>query len=264
MLVAVGSVKGSPGATTLALTMAAVWPPEVDRVVMVEADCAGGDVGGRCWLPDDPGLASLATAARAGTVALEDHAVVLPCGAAVVVAPAERQPSTVAVGLLAQAGTERWAKGRPAILDLGRLDPGTPAAELAASAEVLMVCTRGDEASLSRLVTAGLSADAACVVLVGGSEYSPREIQDAVGVPVAGDLPWDPKGARVVWGRGRPGTGWSRRGMPAVARHLAGQLSRHLAAHPHAVSDAGQGTVPSARGHGVQAWVRTGDRKDQP
>jgi hypothetical protein len=268
VLFAVGSVKGSPGATTLAVTLASVWPTATGgSVIVVEADCAGGDVGGRCWMPDTPGVASLATAARAGVVPVEAHAAPMPCGAWVVVAPAERQPATVAVGLLVQAGLARWAHTRPVIADVGRLDDGAPGSELAAAADVLIVCTRGDEASLARLATAGLSADTARVVLIGGCDYSLREVQDALGVPVTAEIPWDPRSAQVVWGQAKPPPNWIRRGLPATTVALAAQLAhttpllRALAsptkeAKPVIRPSSGpSGRSGSSRPSGVDVWL---------
>lgn len=223
VLVAVGSVKGSPGATTLAVTLAAVWPD--GPAVVIEADCAGGDLGGRCWLPDTPGRASLATGVRSGTVSLTEHLARLPCEVQVVVAPAGRHPATVAVGLLAEAGPAGWAKERATIVDVGRLDPGTPAAGLVEVSEVLLVCTRGDEASLMRLADAGLPSQLARVIVVGGSDYRLDEIAAAVGLPVAAMLPWDARAAQVVWGQAKPSRAWTKRGLPAVVRSLACDLA---------------------------------------
>ncbi len=49
VLVAVASVKGSPGVTTLCVALAACWPDPAGAIV-VEADPAGGDVAMRFGL----------------------------------------------------------------------------------------------------------------------------------------------------------------------------------------------------------------------
>jgi hypothetical protein len=62
-VVAVCSTKGSPGVTTLACALAASWP-STRRVVLVEADPAGGDLAVRFGLHRRPGLTTLAIALR--------------------------------------------------------------------------------------------------------------------------------------------------------------------------------------------------------
>src|SRR5262249_61331290 len=68
MLIAVASVKGAPGVTTLALGLAALWPEL--GAVLVECDPDGGDLAARFGHHPDPGLASLAAAARTGSRAV--------------------------------------------------------------------------------------------------------------------------------------------------------------------------------------------------
>ncbi|MPZ28588.1 MAG: hypothetical protein GEV12_19855 [Micromonosporaceae bacterium] len=208
--------------TTCAVALAAVWP---EPAVLVEVDCAGGDLGGWFWVPDSPGVASLATACRTGRVDLAAHVTSLPCGVDAVVAAAGGHPATVAVGLLGEADPALWAKERPVIADVGRLDPGAPSWAIVASADVLLVCSRGDEASLLRLADADLPAATARVVLVGGSRYRHGEITARTGLPVAAAVPWDVHAAQVICGRRPARRGWTRRGLPAAARALAGDLA---------------------------------------
>ena len=69
-LVAFASAKGSPGASTAALAVAALWPRDV---LLADCDPAGGDVALRMPDPDgapldpDRGLVSLAAAGHAVT-----------------------------------------------------------------------------------------------------------------------------------------------------------------------------------------------------
>jgi MinD-like ATPase involved in chromosome partitioning or flagellar assembly len=62
MLLAVCSLKGSPGVTTLATALGARWPAG-ETPILVEADPAGGDLMARFRLNDAPGLVTLAVAA---------------------------------------------------------------------------------------------------------------------------------------------------------------------------------------------------------
>lgn len=208
---------------------AAVRPPgrPVARPapVVVEADCAGGDLGGWYWVPDSPGVASLAAACRTGRVDLDEHVTRLPFGVDAVVGPAAGGPAGVAVGVLAEAGRALWSAGRPAVVvDVGRLEAAAASAPLVAEADVVLVVSRGDEASLMRLADAGLPGTAR-VVLAGGSRYPAGEIGRLTGLCVAGAVPWDGGAAQVVCGRRPARAGWTRRGLPAAARAVAASLA---------------------------------------
>jgi hypothetical protein len=223
-VIAVGSVKGSPGATTLAAALAVVWPGD-PAAVLVEADCAGGDLGGWHWIPDTSGVASLAGACRTGAVTLAEHVRRLPQGVDVLLGAAARSPATVAVGLLAEADHGLWAKERPTILDVGRLEPDAPSSMLLTQAEVLLLVARGDEASLLRVADAKVPTGEVRLMLVGGCRYHHDEITQLTGLPVAASVPWDPYSARVIAGQAAARKGWTRRGLPAAARALAVELS---------------------------------------
>ena len=84
---AFGSVR-SCGVTTLALSLAATWPPE-RRVLLVEADPAGGTLAAASGWPAEPSLVSLAAAARRGgdPALVWEHCHQLPGGAAVLAGP---------------------------------------------------------------------------------------------------------------------------------------------------------------------------------
>ena len=61
-LLVVASVAGSPGATRLALGLAASWPDPDRRRVVVEADPDGGRLGAELGTGVEPGLMALALA----------------------------------------------------------------------------------------------------------------------------------------------------------------------------------------------------------
>jgi hypothetical protein len=225
-VIVLGSVKGSPGVTTFAAALAVVWPGP--RPVLVEADCAGGDLGGWHLVPDDRGTASLAAGCRTGTVRLAEHTRLLRFGAEVVVAAAARRPATVAVGVLAGADPAVWAGQRPAVVDVGRLEPEAPSGRLVARAGVLLLVCYGDEASLLRVADLDPPAADVRLVLVGGCSYPAREVTELTGRPVAVQVPWDPYAARVIAGRAPLRRGWTRRGLPAAARAVATALSRRV------------------------------------
>ncbi|MEL6986164.1 MAG: carbon monoxide dehydrogenase maturation protein, partial [Actinomycetota bacterium] len=66
-LICLASQKGSPGASAAALALAAAFKPgEGRRKLLLEADLSGGALAIRYRLPTEPGLVTLAAAARAG------------------------------------------------------------------------------------------------------------------------------------------------------------------------------------------------------
>jgi hypothetical protein len=219
--IAVGSVKGSPGATTFALALGVVWP---SPVVLVEADPAGGDLGGRFGAPDTPGLASLVVQARHedGPGLWQAHAHRLDVGADVVVAPASGWQAHAAVTRLAEQPMPR--SDVDVILDVGRLYEASPAWVLAAAADAILVVSGTDVASLDH--TAALTSqhaerDRMSVVLVGDTRFTLAELVEVFGVPVAVIVPADRRTAAVLTGTGRVGRTWTRFGVPAAARSVA-------------------------------------------
>src|SRR3954471_21120369 len=132
MLIALASVKGSPGVTSTCLALAAVWPRPV---VLLEADPAGGDLAYRCSaahggpVSANRGLLPLAAAVRGGTSSPDvvfNESQLLACG----------------VNLIQGGTSSAQARGLPArwqtfgqacataevdvIADLGRLDRASP------------------------------------------------------------------------------------------------------------------------------------------
>lgn len=119
MLVVVGSVKGAPGVTTACMALAVAWPAGWQPVV-VEADPSGGDLAAGFSLAGEPGLVSLAAAARHahhGAV-LREHTQALPGGLPVVAAPVDAEQATRACDLLTgipdlQLLSQAWPAGSP-------------------------------------------------------------------------------------------------------------------------------------------------------
>ncbi|NUR30047.1 MAG: hypothetical protein HOV83_30060 [Catenulispora sp.] len=221
MLVAVTSLK-SGGATTIAAALAAVWP---EPALLVEADPAGGDLGGWHRLPDTPGLASLANACRTGQVDVAEHATRLPFGVDAVLAAAGRPQASAAIGLLADTEPARWAKERPTILDVGRLEPGSPALPLVELADAVLVVAGGDLLSLLRVSLAEIPVPRAHLVTVGPLAHPREDLAGLLPVPVLAELPWDRHAAEVIAGTRRPRSAWTRVGLPATARTLALSLA---------------------------------------
>jgi len=233
MLVAIGSVKGSPGVTSLAVALAARWP--TPGAVVVEADPAGGDLAFRFGHHREPGLSELAADTRAGGVGRDLAAYTQPLtvGVDAVLAPAEPE-AVPAVRLLAARGVgllRAAAINRLVAVDVGRLAWQSPALPLAAAADVLLLVTRAwpdavDAVQVRRDALLALPGMRASVrlVLAGDVPCPAREVERVVGLPVAGRVPDDRRGAAVLSGRARPGLGWTRLEFLRAARAVATAL----------------------------------------
>ena len=267
MLIAVGSVKGSPGATTVAVGLAASWPS--GGAVLVEVDAEGGDLAARFGHCPQRGLTSLAASARAGarTQPLGWHTQRLGLGVDVVLAPPGNAAAAVhtvacsARALLADAGTA-------VVCDVGRLTLGSPAAPIAAVADHLLLVTRPAREDLCHVdarigwLRDEVAAGRLTVVLAGRGDYGPADVALAWGVRVAGQLPHDRWGAGVLAGR-LYSRGWRRLRLPRAIAGIPTALA-HISFAPTAATPAarqGAATVtpsvsPSPAGDRVGA-VRT-------
>jgi MinD-like ATPase involved in chromosome partitioning or flagellar assembly len=211
-MLAVGSVRGAPGATTLAVALGSVWPRATPLVV--EADADGGVLAARFGLASDPGLTSLAGRARRGLDANDVHEAVqhLPGGLPVVLA----DPGADVTAAALQAGGRTLAEalaatdGSDVIVDAGRLHPSSPSLALVDRCVLLLVVSRPgvDElAALSRRLPALAERTATLVVLVGDRPYGAKDVAETLGVEVAGVVAHDEHGAAMLGG----GTGKGRR-----------------------------------------------------
>ncbi|MFL6114272.1 MAG: chromosome partitioning protein [Catenulispora sp.] len=241
MLVTVGSIK-SGGATTTALALGATWPGEA-HVVVVEADPSGGDVAALFGLEREPGLVSLSAAARArhDVDVLSAHAQALPGGLRVVAAPPGAEQATGAVGVLARDTAPLWAAAARAedlvvIVDVGRLDPGSPAHALVAAADAALLVASPSlneahalGARLGGLIGAAQASDTRLHLVLHGEGYPVEQVSASLAFAVTAQLPHDAKAAAILSGAGR---GELRRTALAGAAHRLGRalLDEHAAA----------------------------------
>lgn len=226
-LLAIGSVKGSPGATTLSVAVTACWPSE-RPAVLVEADPAGGDLGARFGLAAEPGLVTLASATRRAPAAdsLLAHAQELPGGLPVVVGPASAKQARAALTMLVPAVTSTWsALNTDVIVDCGRLDPSSPVLDVLAHANLALVVARPELADLhhlaARIADLRSRGRSLAVLLAGKGPYGPDEVREAVDADVIRAIPWDPTGAAFVSGRAGSQRGLTRAPLMRAARNLA-------------------------------------------
>lgn len=205
MLIAVCSLKSSPGVTTLATGIAACWP-QPGEALLVEADPAGGDLGARFGLSDSPNLVSLAAATRRNHEprAMVEHSQVLSGDIRAVTAPVGPEQAGAAIAALAEP--LRRAADRPGnavIVDCGRIGAASPVLDILRCADAMLLVTRAHDDELAhvvqRLPAASNWSPRPCLVVVGKGRTT-WEVSTSVGVPVLVRIPHDPKGAAVLGG----------------------------------------------------------------
>jgi hypothetical protein len=251
-LVAVAADKGSPGATTTAVALGAVWP---GRALVAECDPAGGDLAYRLpaqgGTPLDPnqGLLSLAATARHGLepARVWEHVQVLNGGLEVLVGVSTAEQSSGLAGLWGALG-QALARVPEAdvVADCGRLGPGAPTLPLLRHAAVLLLVARATVDSVAhardrlaalagRLGDGGVPGPALGLVLVAPPRES-RAAGEQVGealraarlpAEVLGTIADDPKAARLLSGRWHGRLGGSL--LVRSARQLAAQLHARVA-----------------------------------
>jgi len=215
VLIAVGSVKGSPGVSTFCLALAARWPG-TGRRVLVECDPAGGDLAARYGVPLSPGLLSLAApprgaaaAAGAGLESVWWHTQVLPGGLSVLVAPPGGEQTRAALATLTGRGAHPLVQaaadpGSVVIVDAGRLDAGSAALGLVRAADQLLLLSRATGSDLAHLA-ARLEevqdwSERLGLLLVGDG-YPDSEVTRELSLSVMARIPSDPVEAAALTGR---------------------------------------------------------------
>ncbi|MHA6631114.1 chromosome partitioning protein [Pseudonocardia sichuanensis] len=277
MMVAVLSLKGSPGVTTFCVALAARWPGTARRVLL-EADPAGGDLAVRFSLDASPGLLSLAADARgAGPEVIGRHVQLLPGGIPVVAAPPDAELARGALAALVAStdpdadrrqgggagGVVRGVADLPdtvVIVDCGRVDPGSPAMPLVRAADVMLVLTRagaGDLAHLVRRLEQIGHWSPHPVLLLVGKGHSGAAVTRELGVTPLGRVPEDVRGAAVLSGQ-RAVVRWVRAGP---SRSLLGQFAQEIAAR---LADPHPQPPPAAQGRLRRAWRRAGPSPTGP
>jgi hypothetical protein len=199
-LVVVGSVAGSPGATSLAIGLAAAWPDPGRRRVVVEADPDGGRLGAELGVGVEPGLMALALAARTTAALTADDLVgggaAAVAGWSVIPAPAsaEQTHSALVHAADALAGVMAADPGGPVwVVDAGRLSARSPSLPFATAADLVVVVTAGSFPAL-QLLPHRIDAlrNAGCtvsVVVVQPTSWPTEEIAQFVTADVVAVLP---------------------------------------------------------------------------
>lgn len=212
-LVALTSIKHSPGVTTAALALATAWSAD-HEVAVVEADPTGGDLAARLGLAFEPGLVSLAAAARHGAVSghlASAHLQALPCGGSALVGPGSAEQAVAALRELRGGALAELAGGAGLVIaDCGRWSPGSPTQAILATADLVLLVTRPTVEGVVHLRSRAPAirreaGDRVAILLVGDRPYPAADVDEAVGLRVAGILAGDPRGATSLYHATRPG-----------------------------------------------------------
>lgn len=215
-VVAVASVKHSPGATTLAAALVTAWTggggdPANGPAVLVEADPAGGDLAARVGLAREPGLASLAASARhpGSAVDVAAHAQPLPFGGWLVPAPTSPDTADGAVrGVAARLAHALRGVGL-GVVDCGRWAPDSAAGPVFGSSDLVLVVVRPDVAGVDHLCARLDALRRACgdrlaVAVIGDRPYDASTVAVVSGWPTVLAVADDPAGAAGLCGAYRP------------------------------------------------------------
>ncbi|MEU5885025.1 hypothetical protein [Spirillospora sp. NPDC047279] len=234
-VLALASIKASPGVTATAITLTGVWSLITPMTVtLLECDPAGGDAAARLDLPPEPGLVSLAASVRHGANAADlwQHAHRLPGRRGhVVPGPVGPDQARAAVRSVADSGlVAELARSGTAMLvaDCGRLDPDSVARPVLAQANRVLLVVRPRTAELAhlalRLQALRAQLPTTELLLVGAAEYSIKEIITTLRTPVAAHLPYDRRGAELILRQGLSQRRSTRLPLVRACRTLAERL----------------------------------------
>ncbi len=252
---AFGSARHSPGVTTSVLALAAAWPAE-RRVLVVEADPAGGDLVCYFRLLVEPSLLSLAAAGRSEVTSTNvwEHAQQLPGNSEVfaVVAPVDPRQVGAALVTLAGAGFARVLDNLDAdvLVDVGRLDPESLALDLFAAAAVRVLVGRptlnqADHLQLRSALLASQDVSPLHLLVVGEGSWSAEELARGIGgAELLGAFPDDAHGASAITAQGRGVRGLRRSALWRSARRVAADLATTAATPGPAQLDDDRSLLP--------------------
>lgn len=249
-LVALAADKGSPGVTTAAVALAAVWPRPA---LVAECDPSGGDLSmrlhgpGGAALQPGRGLLSYAAAVRRGAAPLRDHLQEAEGGLSVLLGLQTAEQGAGLAGLWPGIATG-LAQERSAdvVADCGRLGPTSPTVDVLRRADLVLLLTRPAVDAVvhlrDRLAVllpqlsadrSGRTPDVGVLVVApvrhasAAGEVAGVLEQSSVPVPVLGCLAHDPEGAAGL--AGAPVRRLDRTWLVRSAREVALLLDQRLA-----------------------------------
>ncbi len=220
-LLAVASLHGSPGVSTLAAALGNEMNRSGRAALLVEADPDGGVLAARYDLPLTPSLTELAAAARRTVEVgeLAKYAQRLGDRLPVVVAHPSADQTASALRASAESLAQTFvAADFSVITDVGRWRPDSPARPFLDAAPTVIVVARPILEDVVRLVSLASSSELrerVQVVLVGERPYEASQVTEATALRVLTTLPL----VRQLGQAGKGGSGGRqrRRWMQQVA-----------------------------------------------
>jgi hypothetical protein len=235
-VITLGSFR-SAAVTTSALALCRTWPEE-RSVLLVEVDPSGGTLAATMGFRPEPGLQSLAADARRGlgVGALDQHAQLLSAQTSVLLGPPAAEQVRAALAMVGELPALVRGEEHDVVCDCGRLDPASPVLSLFGSADLALLVVRGELADLDVLVASmerrsldrSHLGDRLGLLLLASGPYGAAEVEEAVGVPVVGTLPFDPGGVQAIVSES-PRPFALRSALPRAARTLAAAIVERLA-----------------------------------
>jgi MinD-like ATPase involved in chromosome partitioning or flagellar assembly len=235
-VIALTSAKGSPGVTTTALALAAVWPR---RPLVAECDPIGGDLAYRFRQAPTPGLITLGPAARRGLSPADvwTHTQIIS-GSLPVLLGVLQPEQALALGPLWDELPAAFAKvGTDVLIDCGRLYQTSPALPLVSTADLVIVMALPDAPGVTHvkglLEMLARTGTIASIVLAGERPYRASEVRAAlaergVTADLLGVMAQDRAAARRLAGDPGSDRALARSALIRSARQLAEAIGARL------------------------------------
>lgn len=259
-VIAIVGLPGAPGATSTALALLRTWPLGGGwRLLLAECDPDGGAIlpgalGGR--IPADRGLRNLAVSSRtqelvasfwtqlmalAGESDGDRSRLLLPG----LTDPGQASSLVPVWSQLADLFVAIEEHQHDVLIDLGRSGAFGPSGVLAMRADAVVVVVRGTlrsvQAAKSRIAAlrsvldgdsslgSGSGSGALMVLLITEGPYGPREVEEALEVPVIATLPHRPKEAAVLSDGAREDRRFAGSELMRAARTAVDPIQQHVA-----------------------------------
>jgi hypothetical protein len=218
------------GVTTAALALATAAVLEGQRALLLEADPDGGELAALLGRSLDPGLLSLAACPRQdlSAGAVDRHVQRLGSGVGALFVPLSPIQATAALLELSRYGPSALGAWEGVcVADCGRWRSGSPSSWLVTVADTTLIVTHptvaGVEHVRARYGELEGVAQRLAVLLIGERPYTAEEVGAATGLPIAGILPWDPRGVDALVSD-RPGRGLGRTLVVRAARSVLNRM----------------------------------------
>ncbi|MHB8328479.1 MAG: hypothetical protein ACYDD6_02425 [Acidimicrobiales bacterium] len=240
--VALLSPKGSPGVTTLACLLGAVWPTDRE-VVVAECDPSGGDIAARFGLSTEVGMTSFVVARRQTGSSEEplhhqpewfptEHVQSLPGGLHVLVGPVGGDAAFALDREIGVLAADSFAPGSDVLLDCGRLAPQAPGQQrVLAEVALAVLVVRPDASSVAqaRWALERLSdlrgGRPVALVTMGNGPFRSHDIADVLEVELLAAIPRDDAAAALVCGEPGATRALTRSPVVTVARRIVAKLA---------------------------------------